>query len=234
MKKLSLIAMLAILTLGVVACKPATSSSETPAPSQQPSSEIVSSEPVSSEEEVAKLPAPRPADKANDFSAGNSSVTLIPTKEGQKAVKDYLNAEGVRFIDLRDESEGYAVGHVERFESISYFNYIEKLYTPDADKVNFTANYDESEDYINYLFPKNTPIFLMCAGGSRVVFMMNLLKQLEYDMSYIYNVGGWSAITNAEKTNSNPYSVTKGHVANAFNAQGKLQYKIDLTPVEAE
>ena len=43
MKKLSLIAMLAVLTLGVVACKPATSSSETPAPSQQPSSEVVSS-----------------------------------------------------------------------------------------------------------------------------------------------------------------------------------------------
>ena len=152
----------------------------------------------------------------------------------QKAVKDYLNHEGIRFIDLRDSSEGYAAGHVERFESISYFNYIEKLYTPDADKVNFTANFDESEDYINYLFPKNTPIFLMCAGGSRVVFMMNLLKQLEYDMSYIYNVGGWSAITNAEKTNSNPYSVTKGHAANAISAQGKLQYKIDLTPVEAE
>ena len=44
MKKLSLIAMLALLTLGVVACKPATSSSETPASSQQPSSEIVSSD----------------------------------------------------------------------------------------------------------------------------------------------------------------------------------------------
>ena len=232
MKKLSLIAMLAVLTLGVVACKPAPSSSETPAPStsQPTTSAPATSAPVSSEPEVAKLPAPRPADKENDYSAGNSSITLVPAAGStQKAVKEFLNYEGIRFIDLRDSSEGYSIGHIERFESISYFNYVEKLYTPNADKTQFTANYELSEDYVNYLFPKNTPIFLMCQGGARVVYMMNLLKQLDYDMSYIYNVGGWSAVSKG----TNDYNVTKGFAVNAIDAKGKLQYNIDLEPVEA-
>ena len=71
MKKLSLIAMLAILTLGVVACKPATSSSETPAPSQQPSSEVVSSEPEGTQLPVAW-------GEGATYSAYECNVSFIP------------------------------------------------------------------------------------------------------------------------------------------------------------
>ena len=145
MKKLSLIAMLAVLTLGVVACKPATSSSETPAPSQQPSSEIVSSELVSSEEEVATLPAPWGEGETTYKEA--CSVRLVPGA-GQKSVKDYLTTPGIRFIDMRDVSEGYGEGHIERFESISHFKVVAKLFNSD-----FTPKYKESVDILNELFP---------------------------------------------------------------------------------
>ena len=244
MKKLSLIALLSILTIGVASCgnpsssepAPAPSTSETPVSSETVSENTSSEEPTSSEvssessekEETNALPAAW-AEENPDFKANKCSVTLVPAEGStQKSVKEYFDDENVRFIDLRDSSEGYAVGHVERFESISYFNYVEKLYTPDADKKVFTANYEESQDYIELLFPRDTPIFLMCQGGGRVVYMMNLLKQLEYDMSMIYNVGGWSAITAAEKAGTNPYQVTTG-----FGAKAKVEYNINLEPVKA-
>ena len=226
MKKLSLIAMLAVLTLGVVACKPATSSSETPAPStsQPTSSEPVSSEPVSSEEEkeeVATLPAAW-AEGDTSWAAKNCSVHLMPAEGStQKSVKEFLNYDGARFIDLRDESEGYSVGHVERFESISYFKLVEKLFSRDG-KV-FTPLYDDSEYYLNALFPKDTPIFLMCAAGGRVVHMINLLAQYDYDMSMIYNVGGWDSIQAAEQAGTNPYQITEG-----FGTKDAIVYNITL------
>lgn len=220
MKKLSLIAMLAVLTLGVVACKP-NSSSEASSSSQQPSSEPVSSEPVSSEPEVATLPAAW-AEGDTSWKAANCSVHLMPAEGStQKSVKEFLNYDGARFIDLRDESEGYSVGHVERFESISYFKLVEKLFSRDG-KV-FTPLYDDSEYYLNALFPKDTPIFLMCAAGGRVVHMINLLAQYEYDTSKIYNVGGWDSIQAAEQAGTNPYQITEG-----FGTKDAIVYNITL------
>ena len=199
MKKLSLIAMLAVLTLGVVACKPATSSSETPAPSQQPSSEVVSSEPVSSEEEVATLPAPW---AAGETEYKKSSVALVPG-EGQKAVKDFFTVPGIRFIDMRDHSEGYGVGHIQRFESISHFKLVAPLFNAD-----FTPKYEESVDILNELFPKDQTYFLMCQSGGRVASTIKIMINNGYDASKLYNVGGWNSIKDLEDFGG--YSVSLG------------------------
>ena len=233
MKKLSLIAMLAVLTLGVVACKPATSSSETPAPStsQPTSSEPVSSEPVSSEEGT-KLPVAWDAE--DTYQRTECSVTILPGEDNPtaKAVKDYFTTPGIRFIDLRDETEGYGVGHIERFESISFFNLIcgttGQLFTKNADGT-FKANYTQSVSILKSLFPTDATLFLMCQAGGRVVTMMQLLEQYDYDMSKIYNVGGWNDIKSEKDFGG--YGVSLGLTEKAT----AIEYNFSkLTPVAAE
>jgi rhodanese-related sulfurtransferase len=230
MKKLGLIALLSVLTIGVVACGNPNSSSEAK-PSEQPSSQQPSSEQPSSEpssEETATLPAAW-GEGVTSWAAKDCSVHLMPAEgSSQKSVKEFLYYPGARFIDLRDETEGYSEGHVQRFESISYFRLIEKLFTPNSSKTEVTRAYEDAEYYLNAMFPKDTPIFLMCAAGGRVVYMMNLLNQYKYDMSKIYNVGGWDSITAAEQAGTNPYQITEGFGAEKTNA-----YKITIKAVEA-
>lgn len=54
-----------------------------------------------------------------------------------------------------------------------------------------TANYKESLDVLEALFPKDKVIFLMCGGGGYAGMMKNLLVSLGWDESKIYNVGGY-------------------------------------------
>ena len=261
MKKLSLIALLAAVTLGVVACGNPNSSSEAPSTSSAPStsetvssepasseeasseeasselvsSEEVSSEPVSSEtEEVATLPAPW--GEGATYANSECSVSLVPGSiKGQaetvKPVSEFLT-EKIRFIDLRDPSEGYSEGHVGKFESISYFNLIvgkgEAANTTLFKLVDgeYVPNYEESEFYLNKMFPKDQTLFLMCAVGGRVTPFIQLLDQYDYDMTKVYNVGGWNQVNAAE--NYAGYSVSLGLPATAVTYDFSA-----LTPVEA-
>ncbi len=55
----------------------------------------------------------------------------------------------------------------------------------------YTANYEESMDVLEYLFPKDKYIFLMCGGGGYAGMMKNMLIELGWDKNKIYNVGGY-------------------------------------------
>ena len=55
----------------------------------------------------------------------------------------------------------------------------------------YTANYEESMDILEYLFPKDKNIFLMCGGGGYAGMTKNLLVALGWDADKIYNVGGY-------------------------------------------
>lgn len=68
------------------------------------------------------------------------------------------------------------------------------LFTQGADG-SFTANYAESMSILEYLFPKDKTIFLMCGGGGYAGMMKNLLVTLGWDANKIYNVGGYWAYT---------------------------------------
>ncbi len=56
---------------------------------------------------------------------------------------------------------------------------------------NYTPNYEESMDVLEYLFPKDKNIFLMCGGGGYAGMMKNMLIELGWDENKIYNVGGY-------------------------------------------
>ena len=215
--------------------EPSSQPSEEQSSQVEQSSEEQSSEEQSSEEqggtEVAELPAPW-ADGENEYKANKCSVTLVPAEGStQKAVKDYFTVPGIRFYDLRDVQEGYGVGHVERFESISYFKVIcgsgEAGNTTLFKSVDgqFVANYTTSEQLLNAMFPKDATLFLMCQSGGRVVSFIKLLKQYGYDMNKVYNVGGWNSVDAVAEENYGGYGVSVG-------IGGTTTYNFsDLTPV---
>ena len=55
----------------------------------------------------------------------------------------------------------------------------------------YTANYEESMDILEYLFPKDKNIFLMCGGGGYAGMTKTMLIKLGWDENKIYNVGGY-------------------------------------------
>lgn len=52
------------------------------------------------------------------------------------------------------------------------------------------ANYTQSLQILEELFPKDKPIFLMCGGGGYAAMAKALLAHLGWDESLLYNVGG--------------------------------------------
>ena len=190
MKKLGLIALLGVLTLGTVtACG------------------------------SAKLPAAW--EEGETYQAKECSVSLNPgslENPDAKPVLDYLTRDDIRFIDLRDVKEGYGAGHIQGFESISYFNVIvgdgEQLFQ--KTDTGFVARYEESEAMLNKMFPKDTILFVMCQVGGRVTPFLTLLDQYKYDMSKVYNIGGWNQIKDVKEPAYAGYKVSLGIAASAI------------------
>lgn len=136
--------------------------------------------------------------EAGVYSASCSSINASNLYE-------YLNIEGVLYIDLRDYND-YGQKHLRNFEVIPYFAYIfdaEAGTNPDKPQLyggsvsEPVAAYNESDELLEVLFPKDTVIFLMCQSGGRVANFMKLLEAKGYDMSLIYNVGGMGQYTDA-------------------------------------
>jgi hypothetical protein len=56
---------------------------------------------------------------------------------------------------------------------------------------NYIANYEESLSILEYIFPKDKVIFLMCGAGGYANFTKQMLGALGWDTTKIYNVGGY-------------------------------------------
>lgn len=59
------------------------------------------------------------------------------------------------------------------------------------DNNNYTPNYEESIEILEYFFPKDKIIFLMCGGGGYAGMTKNMLVSLGWDKNKIYNIGGY-------------------------------------------
>ena len=58
---------------------------------------------------------------------------------------------------------------------------------------NYVANYEESMEILETIFPKDKNIFLMCGGGGYAGMTKTMLVALGWDENKIYNVGAyWS------------------------------------------
>lgn len=158
-------------------------------------------------ETLSKLPQP-------ELSEGQRGQLGIDKNINESTIDFYLDREDSVYRDMRmlkDDGayeniggDSYISGFVKGFEVVPYpylaplsglpeeigEGYTGKtLFRIEAGK--YVANYKESLDILEYLFPKDKIIFLMCGGGGYAGFTKNLLVSLGWDENKIYNVGGY-------------------------------------------
>lgn len=192
----------------------------------------------------------------------NNNIITIPSKENvfdtspitspinSTNLDNYLFREDVQYVDVRDAKGVLQDGYISGFVSIPYysiiasFNEYEALYKMEniekddgsiiyAGQVGgFVPQYEESEDIIKSLFSSNKYIFIVSFSGSESAYVINLLIQLGYNPSLLYNVGGVggsAGITGYDDIDSNKYFVEG--IGN-FDISVKYDFYKELTPIE--
>ena len=157
---------------------------------------------------------------AQEKSEGLRGVYDIDKNINEKTIDNYLGRTDVVYRDVRmledtatwenKGGERDLTGFVEGFEVVPYAyltefpqEYIDQkkgenvtgLYEGKTlfrlEDGKYVANYKESMDILEYLFPKDKTIFLMCGAGGYANFTKQMLGSLGWDTSKIYNVGGY-------------------------------------------
>lgn len=160
--------------------------------------------------EVSKLKElPKP-----EITGGARGELGIDKNINEDTIDEYLNREDSVYRDMRmleDPGNYEAIGgdrflsgYIEGFEVIPlpYIipvtglpNEVGDTYTGTTlfydDNGTYIANYEESIDIIEKIFPKDKVIFLMCGGGGYAGITKNFLVSLGWDENKIYNTGGY-------------------------------------------
>ena len=159
-------------------------------------------------EDVLELPLP-------EVSEGVRGELGIDANVNESTIDKYLNMDNAVYRDMRmlvDPAEygeiggdAYLSGFVEGFEVVPLPYLVnvtglpeavgdtykgETLFTLNKDG-EYVANYEESMDILEYLFPKDKTIFLMCGGGGYAGMTKGMLVSLGWDEDKIYNTGGY-------------------------------------------
>ena len=149
-----------------------------------------------------------------EVTGGERGTLGIDKNINEETLDKYLGREDVVYRDMRMlkdpgnyeaiGGDAYLSGFVRGFEVVPYPYLVnvtglpeevgktyegETLFTKKNGK--YTANYAESLEILEYLFPKDKNIFLMCGGGGYAGMTKNLLISLGWDKDKIYNVGGF-------------------------------------------
>lgn len=165
---------------------------------------------------ILELPLPK-----QEQSEGLRGVYGIDKNINEKTIDKYLNRKDTVYRDVRllidtatwenKGGERNLTGFVEGFEVIPYAyltefptEYIEQkknenvfnLYEGKTlfrldEEGNYLANYEESMEILEYLFPKDKYIFIMCGAGGYANFTKKMLVKLGWEEEKIYNVGGY-------------------------------------------
>lgn len=146
---------------------------------------------------------------------GERGMLGIDKNINEETIDKYLNMDNAVYRDVRMlkdpgnyeaiGGDSYLSGFVKGFEVISLPYIIPVSGLPEAVgktyagktlfKIDTSGNYKpaylESMDIIEYYFPKDKIIFLMCGGGGYAGMMKNFLVSLGWDQNKIYDVGGY-------------------------------------------
>jgi len=133
----------------------------------------------------------------------------------EETIDNYLNRVDAVYIDMRmlkDPAnyeaiggDSYLSGFVKGFEVVPYPILAPTVGLPEevgegyngdtlysiAEDGKYIANYEESLEILEYYFPKDKNIFLMCGGGGYAGMTKNMLVSFGWDENKIYNVGGY-------------------------------------------
>lgn len=161
----------------------------------------------SSKNTLKELPLP-------EVTGGERGTLGIYKNINEETLDEYLGREDVVYRDMRMlkdpgnyeaiGGDSYISGFVKGFEVVPYPYLTEVKGLPEIVGDTYTgktlfkevdgkyvANYEESMEYLEYYFPKDKVIFLMCGGGGYAGMTKNLLVSLGWDENKIYDVGGY-------------------------------------------
>lgn len=149
-----------------------------------------------------------------EVTGGERGTLGIDKNKNEETLDEYLGREDVVYRDMRMlkdpgnyeaiGGDSYISGFVKGFEVVPYPYLTEVKGLPEIVGESYTgktlfkevdgkyvANYKESIEYLEYYFPKDKVIFLMCGGGGYAGMTKNLLVSLGWDENKIYDVGGY-------------------------------------------
>ena len=156
---------------------------------------------------VTNLPKPK-------LSEGLRGTFGIDKNINEKTIDIYLNRPDTVYRDMRMlkdpgnyeaiGGDSYLSGFIKGFEVVPYPYLVNVTSLPEEvgktyeGKTLFTlkdgkyiANYNESLSILEYLFPKDKNIFLMCGAGGYAGSTKEMLVALGWDENKIYNIGGY-------------------------------------------
>ena len=156
---------------------------------------------------VTDLPKP-------EITEGLRGTFGIDKNINETTIDNYLNRTDSVYRDMRMlkdpgnyeaiGGDSYLSGFIKGFEVVPYPYLVNvtglpeevgktyegnTLFTFKGNK--YIPNYKESMEILEYLFPKNKNIFLMCGAGGYAGSTKNMLISLGWDENKIYNIGGY-------------------------------------------
>lgn len=156
-----------------------------------------------------------------ELSEGLRGTYGIDKNINETTIDKYLNRSDTVYRDVRMlvdtanwENKGgdrYLSGYIKGFEVIpspylaNYTDdYIKQKETENVsglyqgktlfkldDEGNYTANYKESMDILETIFPKDKNIFIMCGAGGYAGQVKNMLLKLGWDEEKVRDIGGY-------------------------------------------
>lgn len=143
------------------------------------------------------------------------TVFGIDKNINEETIDNYLNRDDSVYRDMRmlvDDGnyeniggDSYLSGFIKGFEAIPFPLIVNVNGLPEevgntyqgttlftlTEDGKYIANYKESMPFLEYYFPKDKYIFLMCGGGGYAGMMKTMLVALGWDKNKIYNIGGY-------------------------------------------
>ena len=171
---------------------------------------------ISIQNKLSKLPKP-------EVTGGQRGTLGIDKNINEENIDEYLGRKDSVYRDMRmlkDDAnyeaiggDSYISGFIKGFEVIPYpllttpkglpkevgEGYTGKTLFTENEDGTYKANYEESIKYLEYYFPKDKYIFLICGGGGYAGMTKKLLVSLGWDKNKIYNVGGYWAYEGKNK-----------------------------------
>ena len=158
--------------------------------------------------------AKQPVLPVPEVAEGQRGELGIDKNVNEATIDQYLGREDAVYRDLRMlkdpgnyeaiGGDAYLSGFVKGFEVVPFPYLVNVEGLPEAvgetykgktlftnKDGNYTANYQESMEILEALFPKDKTIFLMCGGGGYSGMMKKMLVALGWDEKKIYDVGGY-------------------------------------------
>ena len=157
---------------------------------------------------LEKLPKP-------EITEGQRGQLGIDKNVNEETIDNYLFREDSVYRDMRMlkdpgnyeaiGGDSYLSGIIKGFEVVPYpyltevkdlpkevgESYKGKTLFTQLEDGTYKANYKESLEILEYYFPKDKNIFLICGGGGYAGMTKQLLVSLGWDENKIYNVGGY-------------------------------------------